>query len=74
MGGDAAAFVRLANESQSQRAQNERLPIVIWHGMGDSCCSPFSIGSVQRYLEAPGAHMHFSFPWFQQEVVDKYLT
>ncbi len=26
------------------------------------------------FAEAPGAHMHFSFPWFQQEIVDKYLN
>jgi len=27
-------------------------PIVIWHGMGDSCCNPLSMGSVKRYLES----------------------
>merc|ERR1719239_2101440 len=28
------------------------VPIVLWHGMGDSCCNPFSMGSVVRLLEA----------------------
>ena len=29
----------------------EHLPIVLWHGMGDSCCDPESIGKVKRHLE-----------------------
>jgi len=34
-------------------------PIVLWHGMGDSCCNPFSMGSVKRYLESkiPGVYV-----------------
>jgi palmitoyl-protein thioesterase len=37
----------------------ERTPIVMWHGMGDSCCNPFSMGSVKRYLESklPGVYV-----------------
>lgn len=23
------------------------LPVVLWHGMGDSCCNPLSIGAVR---------------------------
>lgn len=26
-------------------------PIVLWHGMGDSCCNPLSMGSVKTLLE-----------------------
>ncbi|KAG5667583.1 hypothetical protein PVAND_015560 [Polypedilum vanderplanki] len=26
-------------------------PIVMWHGMGDSCCFPFSLGSIKKLLE-----------------------
>ncbi|XP_076801328.1 palmitoyl-protein thioesterase 1-like [Clavelina lepadiformis] len=33
-------------------------PLVIWHGMGDSCCNPFSMGSIIRMVEAqiPGIY------------------
>jgi hypothetical protein len=27
------------------------LPIVLWHGMGDTCCNPISIGGVKSALE-----------------------
>merc|ERR1711953_173273 len=35
------------------------VPIVLWHGMGDSCCNPLSMGSVVSYLEQaiPGAYV-----------------
>lgn len=26
-------------------------PVVLWHGMGDSCCNPLSMGSVKKLLE-----------------------
>jgi len=34
-------------------------PIVLWHGMGDSCCNPFSMGSVKKLLESqiPGVYV-----------------
>lgn len=25
-------------------------PIVLWHGMGDTCCFPFSLGSIKKLL------------------------
>lgn len=28
------------------------LPIVMWHGMGDTCCFPFSLGGFKKFLEA----------------------
>ncbi|EFJ40725.1 hypothetical protein VOLCADRAFT_84379 [Volvox carteri f. nagariensis] len=35
------------------------LPVVLWHGMGDSCCSPFSIGAVAKLIEAKlGVFVH----------------
>jgi len=36
------------------------VPIVLWHGMGDSCCNPFSMGSVKSLLEEkiPGVYVH----------------
>nr|XP_002125680.1 palmitoyl-protein thioesterase 1 [Ciona intestinalis] len=33
-------------------------PLVIWHGMGDSCCNPLSMGSIIRLVEGqiPGIY------------------
>ncbi len=35
------------------------VPIVIWHGMGDNCCNPWSMGYVKKMLERhlPGVHV-----------------
>ncbi|XP_052870898.1 palmitoyl-protein thioesterase 1-like isoform X1 [Anopheles cruzii] len=30
----------------------EKLPIVLWHGMGDTCCFPFSLGGLKKFLQA----------------------
>jgi hypothetical protein len=27
------------------------LPVVLWHGMGDSCCSLGSMGSIKKLIE-----------------------
>ncbi|GLI68395.1 hypothetical protein VaNZ11_012781 [Volvox africanus] len=27
------------------------LPVVLWHGMGDSCCAPHSIGAIAKLIE-----------------------
>lgn len=27
------------------------LPVVMWHGMGDSCCASWSIGALQEQLQ-----------------------
>ena len=32
-------------------AQCSSTPVVLWHGMGDSCCNPLSMGSVKKMLE-----------------------
>ena len=31
-------------------SKNETLPVVIWHGMGDTCCLPFSMGVIKSIL------------------------
>lgn len=38
---------------------NDTIPVVIWHGMGDSCCNPLSMGSIKRMLEKkiPGVYV-----------------
>uniref|UniRef100_G1RNA1 Palmitoyl-protein thioesterase 1 n=1 Tax=Nomascus leucogenys TaxID=61853 RepID=G1RNA1_NOMLE len=35
------------------------LPLVIWHGMGDSCCNPLSMGAVKKMVEKkiPGIYV-----------------
>merc|ERR1711973_706919 len=35
-------------------------PIVMWHGMGDTCCNPLSLGRIQKVLEnsIPGVYVH----------------
>ncbi|KAL3985647.1 Palmitoyl-protein thioesterase 1 [Acanthocheilonema viteae] len=30
----------------------EPTPIVLWHGMGDSCCNPLSLGRIEKLLKA----------------------
>lgn len=47
-GSNASAFhvIRASNP----RANNP-LPVVLWHGMGDSCCSSSSIGAVKQLIE-----------------------
>lgn len=34
-------------------------PVVMWHGMGDTCCFFFSLGKMKRMLEAeiPGVYV-----------------
>jgi len=40
-------------------AFSEPLPIVLWHGMGDSCCFSFSLGKFKKELETevPGVYV-----------------
>jgi len=35
-------------------------PVLLWHGMGDSCCNPSSMGSIKDMLEAelPDVYVH----------------
>eukprot|EP00124_Ichthyophonus_hoferi_P001474 Ihof_evm17s77 gene=Ihof_evmTU17s77 len=30
----------------------ETLPVVMWHGMGDNCCHPGSMGNIKKMIEA----------------------
>ncbi|XP_067002579.1 palmitoyl-protein thioesterase 1 [Anabrus simplex] len=34
-------------------------PVVMWHGMGDSCCNPISLGRIKEVIEAtfPGVYV-----------------
>uniref|UniRef100_T1PCN1 Palmitoyl-protein thioesterase 1 n=1 Tax=Musca domestica TaxID=7370 RepID=T1PCN1_MUSDO len=33
------------------QTNGEKYPVVMWHGMGDTCCFPFSLGSIKKLLE-----------------------
>ncbi|XP_020896062.1 palmitoyl-protein thioesterase 1 [Exaiptasia diaphana] len=43
----------------SCKASNDTIPAVIWHGMGDSCCNPLSMGSIKRLIQSkiPGIYV-----------------
>ncbi|KAH8398047.1 hypothetical protein KR222_011638, partial [Zaprionus bogoriensis] len=32
-------------------SNNNVLPVVLWHGMGDTCCLPFSLGAIKKLIE-----------------------
>ena len=32
-------------------AKAQGTPVVLWHGMGDSCCNPFSMGHIKAIIE-----------------------
>merc|ERR1712078_433518 len=34
-----------------EKAESSALPVVLWHGMGDSCCDPHSMGRVKTLIE-----------------------
>ncbi|XP_032901143.1 palmitoyl-protein thioesterase 1-like [Amblyraja radiata] len=49
-----------ALQTQPWTAQNNtQLPVVIWHGMGDSCCNPLSMGFIKKLVEekVPGTYV-----------------
>ncbi|KAJ2726320.1 hypothetical protein GGI07_000631 [Coemansia sp. Benny D115] len=53
------------NEASSGRGGSERqsespLPVVMWHGMGDTCCDNSTMGAIQRIVEdeLPGVYVH----------------
>lgn len=38
--------------SYSILAASSTLPVVLWHGMGDTCCLPFSMGAIKKLIQA----------------------
>ncbi|XP_036371521.1 palmitoyl-protein thioesterase 1 [Megalops cyprinoides] len=38
---------------------NTTVPLVMWHGMGDSCCNPLSMGAIKKMIEkeVPGVYV-----------------
>ncbi|GFH16725.1 palmitoyl protein thioesterase [Haematococcus lacustris] len=40
-------------------ANTSALPVVLWHGMGDSCCASYSIGAIKAEIEQQlGVYVH----------------
>ncbi|KAK2155923.1 hypothetical protein LSH36_227g06063 [Paralvinella palmiformis] len=52
-------FVSLWCSLCTAKGVNGSLPLVIWHGMGDSCCNPLSMGSIKSLIEkhVPGIYV-----------------
>ncbi|CAN9504211.1 unnamed protein product [Ophioblennius macclurei] len=52
------ALLVAAKPVQNQN-QNATVPLVLWHGMGDSCCNPLSMGAIKKMIEEeiPGIYV-----------------
>lgn len=48
---DLSDLARLKNLAVVAQEDAKPLPIVLWHGMGDSCCNPKSIGGIKQNLQ-----------------------
>lgn len=50
----------LAATVLSCAASADVVPLVLWHGMGDSCCNPLSLGRLMKLIEqhVPGIYIH----------------
>ncbi|KAK7899228.1 hypothetical protein WMY93_020081 [Mugilogobius chulae] len=56
----SAVSLLLVQGSPINKSNNDTTPVVIWHGMGDSCCNPLSMGSIKKLMEQeiPGVYVH----------------
>uniref|UniRef100_A0A3Q2D8V7 Palmitoyl-protein thioesterase 1 n=1 Tax=Cyprinodon variegatus TaxID=28743 RepID=A0A3Q2D8V7_CYPVA len=54
-----AAPVLLVASGPVRDPSNGTVPLVLWHGMGDSCCNPLSMGSIKKMVEEeiPGIYV-----------------
>eukprot|EP00064_Thunnus_orientalis_P021313 superscaffoldBa00006385_g21473 len=46
-----AGPVLLVAASPARDPNNGTVPLVLWHGMGDSCCNPLSMGAIKKMIE-----------------------
>uniref|UniRef100_A0A3Q0SCJ3 Palmitoyl-protein thioesterase 1 n=1 Tax=Amphilophus citrinellus TaxID=61819 RepID=A0A3Q0SCJ3_AMPCI len=55
----AAPVLLLVTSSPVRDSSNGTVPLVLWHGMGDSCCNPVSMGYIKKMveLEIPGIYV-----------------
>ncbi|MEQ2164223.1 hypothetical protein GOODEAATRI_004406 [Goodea atripinnis] len=54
-----AAPVLLVASDPVHDSNNGTVPLVLWHGMGDSCCNPLSMGAFKKMMEEeiPGIYV-----------------
>jgi len=52
-------FLTMSLVSIGYAASADPIPLVIWHGMGDCCCNPMSMGSIKSFVEkkVPGIYV-----------------
>ncbi|XP_048468811.1 palmitoyl-protein thioesterase 1 isoform X3 [Rhincodon typus] len=52
-------FVWETVSGKTTHNDTEPVPVVIWHGMGDSCCNPLSMGFIKKLVEQeiPGIYV-----------------
>uniref|UniRef100_T1GKR8 Palmitoyl-protein thioesterase 1 n=1 Tax=Megaselia scalaris TaxID=36166 RepID=T1GKR8_MEGSC len=55
-----AIIILLLYYIQSQKAELTLTPVVLWHGMGDTCCLPFSLGHIATVIKenTAGSYVH----------------
>ncbi|XP_072227319.1 palmitoyl-protein thioesterase 1 [Leuresthes tenuis] len=46
-----AAPVLLVASGPVRDPNNGTVPLVLWHGMGDNCCNPLSMGAIKKMIE-----------------------
>merc|ERR1711962_1158568 len=53
-------LVLVACSYSNAQVNSTNTPVVIWHGMGDTCCFPFSMGRIKKMIEEhiPGIYVH----------------
>lgn len=53
-------LILFVSANQFNGIQAKSPPIVLWHGMGDSCCFSFSLGAIKKLIEAtiPDAYVY----------------
>lgn len=54
------ALLLCCSKGYPEAEQANYTPIVLWHGMGDTCCYSFSMGAIQKMLEKqlPGVFVY----------------
>ncbi|KAM9384135.1 palmitoyl-protein thioesterase 1 isoform 1-T2 [Pholidichthys leucotaenia] len=54
-----AGSALLVASSPVRHSTNGTIPLVLWHGMGDNCCNPLSMGAIKKMIEEeiPGIYV-----------------
>lgn len=53
-------IVELVARHSVMSSEPDYIPVVLWHGMGDNCCDPLSMGRIKRLIEKtlPGIYVY----------------